>query len=50
MSKRDNRSPFPLDNQDIQTTIVMAEKKDTDLTSGEYRSRTRVEGESIVDP
>ena len=28
-SKRHNRNPFPLDNQDIQTTIVMVEKKDT---------------------
>ena len=39
-SYRDNKSP-PLDKQDIQTTIVMAEKKDTDLLLEEDRPKAR---------
>ena len=31
-SKRNNRSPSPLEYQDTQTPIVMADRKDTYLT------------------
>ena len=49
-SKRDNRFPSPLDNHDTWTVIVMATKKDTDLTLKEYRSKLKLEDEWIVVP
>ena len=42
-SKRDNRSLSSLDNQDTQTAIVMAEKRDIDLTAREYGPKSNVE-------
>ena len=47
-SKRDSRSPSALDDQYIQTAIVLAEKKDTDLNVGEYKPKAKVESESKV--
>ena len=41
-SKRDNKSPSPFDNQDIQTIFVMAERKDTDLISKECRHKSKL--------
>ena len=43
-----NRSPFPLGNQDTQTTIVMAKKNDTDMTSEAYRQKVTVGSKSIA--
>ena len=39
MTSKRNNSSSSLDNHDTQTAIVMAERKDTDLISEEYRCK-----------
>ena len=49
-SKRDNRSPSPLDSQSTQTVIIMVGKKNADLSLGKYQIKTQTKGELIVTP
>ena len=49
-SKRDNRSPSPLDNWDAQTAILMAEKKVSDVTSEVYKPKATMGSKSMVVP
>ena len=49
-SQKDNRFPSPLDSQDTQTAIVIAGKKDVDLSLGKQEPKIQTEGEFIVIP
>ena len=46
--KRDKRSTSFLDNWNTQTPIVMAKKKEMDVTSETYKLKVKVESKSKV--
>ena len=54
MSRRDNRSPSPLDNRDTQTAIIKVKKEgcqsDITITSEAHKPKSTTESESMVSP